>query len=249
MLNAVQSHSDIERSGDRLDIRTCNFGGELGVKERQEREREAVARSILDAARALFVAEGYHNVSIRKIAERIEYSPAAIYSYFPSKDDIFFALAEEGFHILFAPVAQPHDETDLVGAIRGAFWRLYEFSVTHPEYFALMFVDRTVPRINKDWQRFGFVREMKAQIGAKIQRAIDAGHFPAGSHPDGIARVLVTAVVGAAVARLCQRVVPGEDIDAIARDTLEATLTGLRTGIPTTFVPSPCADPSSKANE
>ena len=73
----------------------------MGVKERQEREREAVSRAILDAARELFVAEGYHNVSIRKIAERIEYSPAAIYSYFPSKDDIFFALAEEGFRLLF----------------------------------------------------------------------------------------------------------------------------------------------------
>ena len=46
--------------------------------------------------------KGYQNVSIRKIAERIEYSPAAIYGYFPSKDDIFFALAEEGFRLLFA---------------------------------------------------------------------------------------------------------------------------------------------------
>ena len=71
----------------------------MGVKERQEREREAVSRAILDAARDLFVAEGYQNVSIRKIADRIEYSPAAIYSYFPSKDDIFFALAEEGFRL------------------------------------------------------------------------------------------------------------------------------------------------------
>ena len=74
----------------------------MGVKERQEREREAVSRAILDAARELFVAEGYQNVSIRKIAERIEYSPAAIYGYFPSKDDIFFALAEEGFRLLFS---------------------------------------------------------------------------------------------------------------------------------------------------
>ena len=73
----------------------------MGVKERQEREREATGRAILDAARDLFVAEGYQNVSIRKIAERIEYSPAAIYSYFPSKDDIFLALAEEGFRMLF----------------------------------------------------------------------------------------------------------------------------------------------------
>ena len=55
----------------------------MGIKERQERDREAVRRSILDAARELFVAEGFQNVSIRKIAERIEYSPAAIYGYFP----------------------------------------------------------------------------------------------------------------------------------------------------------------------
>jgi hypothetical protein len=112
-----------------------------------------------------------------------------------------------------------------------------------------MFVDRTVPRINKDWQRFGFVREMKAQIGATIQRAIDAGVFPAGSHPDVIARILMTSIFGAAVGRLCQRVVPGEDADALARDTLEATLTGLRTGIPTTFIPIHTTDASSDRTE
>src|SRR2546428_6220583 len=82
----------------------------MGIKERQERDREAVRRAILDAARDLFVSEGYDNVSIRKIAERIEYSPAAIYGYFPSKDDIFFALAEEGFRLLGDPaVGQAHD--------------------------------------------------------------------------------------------------------------------------------------------
>jgi AcrR family transcriptional regulator len=220
----------------------------LGLKERQEREREAVGRSILDAARDLFVAEGYHNVSIRKIAERIEYSPAAIYSYFPSKDDIFFALAEEGFHILFTPVAAPA-EGDVLTALRGAFWRVYEFSKSHPEYFALMFVDRTVPRINKDWERFGFVREMKAQIGAKIQQGIDTGIFPSASHPDAIARVLLTAILGAAVSRLCHRGAPGEDTDALARDTLEAALVGLQSGSPTTFIPAQHAHSTSDAQE
>jgi AcrR family transcriptional regulator len=222
----------------------------LGGRARQEREREAVSRSILDAARDLFVAEGYHNVSMRKIAERIEYSPASIYSYFPSKDDIFFALAEEGFRILFTPIAQTADDTDLVGAVRAAFWRVYEFSKSHPEHFALMFVDRKVPRINKDWERFGFVREMKARMGAMIQRAVDAGHFPAGSHPDVIARVLLTATLGAAVGRLCHRGVPGEDADALARDTLEAALVGLRTGFPITFNPTThCSKSLSDANE
>src|SRR6266404_5445040 len=77
----------------------------MGIRERHERDREAVRRAILDAARDLFVTEGYQNVSIRKVAERIEYSPAAIYGYFPSKDDIFFALAEEGFRLLGDPGA------------------------------------------------------------------------------------------------------------------------------------------------
>src|SRR5712691_2707719 len=114
----------------------------MGIKERQERDREAVQRAILDAARDLFVAEGYQNVSIRKIAEKIEYSPAAIYSYFPSKDDIFLALAEEGFRILFACDELACDEEasapDPIDQIRAGFWRLYEFSKSHPEYFALM---------------------------------------------------------------------------------------------------------------
>jgi AcrR family transcriptional regulator len=214
----------------------------VGVKERQEREREAVARAILDAARDLFVAEGYHNVSIRKIAERIEYSPAAIYSYFPSKDDIFFALAEEGFRMLLTPGPECGKHLDPLDAVRGPFWRLYEFSRSHPEYFALMFLDRTVPRISKNWDRFGFVREMRRQVGESIQRAVDAGLFPAGTQADAVFRILLTAIHGAAVGRLCARAQPGEDSDALARDTLEATLTGLRTGFPRAFHSDPCSD-------
>ena len=214
-------------------------GVRLGVKERQEREREAVARAILDAARDLFVAEGYQNVSIRKIAEKIEYSPAAIYGYFASKDDIFLALAEEGFRMLFARPEDP-SATDPIDEIRAGFWRFYEFSKEHPEYFALMFLDRSVPRISQDWQRFGFVREMRRRIAAHIQGVIDAGLFPAGTEADTVFRILMASIHGVAVLHLCERLAPAENADALARDTLEAALTGLRTGIPHTFHSEPC---------
>jgi AcrR family transcriptional regulator len=218
----------------------------LGVKERQEREREAVSRAILDAARELFIAEGYPHVSIRKIAERIEYSPAAIYGYFPSKDDIFFALAEEGFRLLISSAAQRDleqaDVADPLGAVRRAMMRVYEFSKSHPEYFALMFLDRSVPQISKSWNRFGFVRDMRLQLDALIQRAIDAGHFPQGAHPGVLFRIMLTAVHGASVMRLCDRLAPGEDADAIARDALEAVLTGLRAGSPVTSPSVGCLD-------
>jgi AcrR family transcriptional regulator len=204
----------------------------LGLKERQERDREAVARAILDAARELFVTHGYEEVSIRKIAERIEYSPAAIYGYFPSKDDIFFALAEEGFRLLFsysgsAAAARPEDPVD---SIRVMFWRYFEFSKEHPEYFALMFLDRTVPRISKDWNRFGFIGEMRQEMIVRIQQAIDAGVFPAGTSPHAVFRVLLTSLHGAATMKLCDRMAPGEDADQLARLTLDTALMGLRAG-------------------
>jgi len=213
--------------------------GPLGVKERQEREREAVARSILDAARELFVAEGYRNVSIRKIAEKIEYSPAAIYGYFESKDDIFLALAEEGFRMLFAPGPQS-PVVDPIERIRGGFWRLYQFSKDHPEYYALMFLDRSVPPISNDWQRFGFVHEMKGQFAAHIQSVIDAGLLHPDTRADAAFRILMAAIHGVAALRLCGRLGPTENADALARDTLEAALNGLRAGISHTFHPEPC---------
>jgi AcrR family transcriptional regulator len=212
----------------------------LGVKERQEREREAVARAILDAARDLFVAEGYRNVSIRKIAEKIEYSPAAIYGYFPSKDDIFMALAEEGFRMLFSTAEEPAT-ADPVEEIRAAFLGLYQFSRRHPEYFALMFLDRSVPRLSQDWERFGFVREMKKRIDARLQTAVDRGVFPAGTDPAAVFRILMAVIHGVSTLTLCERLAAGEDADALARDTLEAALTGLRAGIPHTFHSKPCS--------
>jgi len=204
----------------------------LGVKERQEREREAVSRAILDAARELFVTYGYQEVSIRKIADKIEYSPAAIYGYFPSKDDIFFALAEEGFRLLFSygRGVEPRPSDDPTDTLRRMFWRYYEFSKEHPEYFALMFLDRSVPRIRDHWDRFGFVGQMKHDMVTRIQQAVDAGACPADTPAHTVFRLLLTAAHGAAALRLCDRLAPGEDGDALARASIDAALLGLRAG-------------------
>jgi AcrR family transcriptional regulator len=207
----------------------------MGIKERQERDREAVRRAILDAARALFVAEGFHNVSIRKIAERIEYSPAAIYSYFPSKDDIFFALAEEGFRLLGNPSADGRREVldglEPLQRIRAVIWRVYEFSRQHPEYFALMFLDRSVPRISKEYERFAFARESKRHVIAELQRCVEAGVFPASVKPTVALRVLMAGLLGIAALSLSDRLAPGEDPDLLASDALDTAIAGLRAGV------------------
>jgi AcrR family transcriptional regulator len=210
----------------------------MGTRERQERERRAVARAILDSARELFVAEGYQHVSIRRVAERIEYSPAAIYRYFSSKDDICLALAEEGFRLLADMTLPRAGAADPLEAVRGAFWGYYEFSKTHPEYFALMFLDRSVPRISRDWERFGFVRDLRSTLSRRLRECMEAGALPPGTNPEAAFSILATAIHGASVIRLCSRLTPGEDADALARDTLEAAIAGLRAESPITFAPA-----------
>src|SRR5205809_6452774 len=132
--------------------------------------------------------------------------------------------------MLFAP-SEERSDADPIEKISAGFWRLYQFSKEHPEYFALMFLDRSVPPISKDWERFGFVREMKGLMSAHIQTVVDQGLLPPDTKPDAVFRILAAAIHGAAVMRLCGRLGPHDDADALARDTLEAALTGLRTGI------------------
>ena len=79
-----------------------------------------------------------------------------------------------------------------------------------------MFLDRSVPRISRDWERFAFVHEGKVELRGLIQTAIDSGQLPATAEPESILRVLLTSIVGAAVVRLCDRLSPGEDADALA---------------------------------
>jgi AcrR family transcriptional regulator len=202
----------------------------MGIKERQERDREAVRRSILDAARDLFVRHGFEHVSIRKIAELVEYSPAAMYGYFSSKDDIFFALAEEGFQLLHGGEQQwaAIDALPPLDRVREVLWRLYLFSRRHPQYFALMFVDRSVPRISREYERFAIARQMKQSLLAHVEAAVAAGALPASIPPDVMFRILSSALIGIAVLCLSDRLAPGENPDALARDVLDVTLAGLQ---------------------
>ena len=107
-----------------------------------------------------------------------------------------------------------------------------------------MFVDRSVPKISHEWERFGFVEQMIDEVRAVIKRGIDAGLFPSDTNPDVAFHILWAAIHGPATVAVCDRLAPDENPDALARDTLEAAIAGLRAGIRTTFTPSKCHSPS-----
>ena len=109
----------------------------MGVKERREREKSEVRDKILDAARELFIAEGYEGVSMRKVADRIEYTPTTIYGYFADKEDLFRQLCHEDFARLaevFQSAAMPADVIERINQIG----RLYiDFGLKYPNHYTL----------------------------------------------------------------------------------------------------------------
>ena len=215
----------------------------LSREARQQQARATTQRAILDAALSLFVSNGYAQVSIRNIAAKVEYSPGAIYSYFPSKDEIFFALAEEGFRLLGA--TQPsHASDDPLDDIRASAWRFYEFSKVQPQYFALVFLDRRVPRIAREYERFAFMSDLKSRLRGQVQRCIDDGTFPAGVHPEVALRLLWAPILGIAALRLSTRL-PDEEADALVLDAIDTTIAGLRAGTP---LRSKASQPSTAAS-
>ncbi len=114
----------------------------MGIVERKDREKAEMRKIILNAAMELFVKEGYSGVSIRKIADKIEYSPGSIYTYFPDKDSIFYALHVEGFDKLYQKQLAAQGINDARERLIAHGRAYIEFALSNPEYYDIMFIMR-----------------------------------------------------------------------------------------------------------
>ena len=115
----------------------------MGVKERRAREKEQLRRRILSAARELFVTEGYENVSMRKIADMIEYSPTTIYLYYKDKADLLDSVCKETLLNLMNTLdLLRRDTSDPVETLRKSGKAYVEFGLKYPQDYKLTFVIR-----------------------------------------------------------------------------------------------------------
>ena len=145
----------------------------MGPRERREREREEIRTRILDAARDLFAAEGYEAVTMRKIADRIEYSATAIYFHFRDKETLLKELCETDFRSLsqeFAAVARIGDPIDRLKAVGLAYFR---FGINYPNHYRLMFMTPRPPvaseihKGNPEEDAYALVKSIVAQALAE----------------------------------------------------------------------------------
>lgn len=152
----------------------------MGVKERRERDKLETRDKILDAARELFITEGYEGVSMRKVAEKIEYSPTAIYVHFADKEELFQELCHTDFARL-AEVLQQQSAAnrDAVQRLRDIGKAYVQFGLLYPNHYKLMFMTEHECREDGRDEKIKGNPEVDAYAYLKytVQSAIDGGAF------------------------------------------------------------------------
>jgi AcrR family transcriptional regulator len=141
----------------------------VGVAERRARQKTLLRQEILDAAREILVREGYDGLSMRKVAEKIDYSPTAIYLHFKDRDDLVFSVCEEvlgGLVRELHAVEQQH--ADPLVALKKGMRRYVEFGLAHPQHYLAVFV---VPH-NQDAGREKTPDSMGAQAFGVLPRLV-----------------------------------------------------------------------------
>lgn len=113
----------------------------MGVAERKSRHKADLRQEILDAARDLFVREGYESVSMRKIADLVEYAPGTIYLYFKDKAEILDTLCRQTFDKLRTRLeAIRQDPGDPLDALRRGLRTYIQFGLDNPNEYIVTFV-------------------------------------------------------------------------------------------------------------
>lgn len=99
-------------------------------------------QNIIDAAISMFAEEGYDKTSIRRIADKIEYSPATIYLYYKDKDELLYDVQKVVFDQLFAVFKKEVTETKPFERLKQIAYSYVNFGRMHPELYDLMFIIR-----------------------------------------------------------------------------------------------------------
>jgi AcrR family transcriptional regulator len=112
----------------------------MGIAERRLRQREEIRSNILSTAWQMVKEEGWQSLSIRKIADAIEYSVPVIYDHFENKEAILLEFGKQGFQLLtkkLTAAKEKHEKPeDQLKAIADAYWN---FAFRNKEFYQLMF--------------------------------------------------------------------------------------------------------------
>ena len=207
----------------------------MGTKERRIRELGETRERILSAAREMFAEKGYDSVTMRAIAERIEYTPTAIYHHFPSKQALLQELCEQDFDGLarsFGSSVSPADPVERLKSIGAVYLR---FAEEFPSQYRFMFMT-VLPKVEFAEERAKQMRENPERnaylfLRETCQEAIATGRFrPEFGDSDQVAQILwglVHGIVSLRITKTHDEFLPWRDLQATAHLAMDGIIRGM----------------------
>ena len=197
----------------------------MGIVERREREKEGVRRKILDAAQELFATEGYDRVTMRRVAEAIEYSPTTIYLHFKDKNELVHELCQQNFTRLVQALGTSQAPGDPIDGIRAMGMGYARFGLTYPNHYRFMFLTPFGP----DHQPSEAGQQAFQLLRDAVARGVAAGRFRL-NDVDTVAQILWSSLHGAVSLLItygekfpCSPAVP-DLVEQVAENTMRGLL-------------------------
>ena len=202
----------------------------MTIRDRRQREKEELRREIIDAARELFVAEGYENVSMRKIADRIEYSPTTIYLYFRDKSELLREICESAFEQLADEVIISWKTAETpIERLRSGMLAYINFGLTHPHHYDVVFISPKEKFISdEDYAYEGSMGQRAFELlSISVAECIEAGAIKPGS-VDLLAQTLWAGIHGVTSLLITHENFPFADREDLIGSVVESLIQGLR---------------------
>jgi AcrR family transcriptional regulator len=199
----------------------------MGTTDRRERHRASLRREILEAASRLFVEEGYQRVTMRRVAERIDYSPTTIYLHFRNKRELFEAICDETFSQLASKLERLKATPDTpLGRLREGLRTYLEFGTSHPNHYVVTFLQMQEPSNDFDFEGSTGARAFGSLLEA-VRACAAAGDIRTES-AETTAQVLWAAVHGLTSLFITMKGFPFVSRKALVDHTLDTLIAGLR---------------------
>ena len=206
----------------------------MGVHDRRARQKQQLRQQILDAARDILVKEGYGALSMRKVAERIEYSPTAIYLHFADKQSLLVELCEETFAKLVREMESlPRASKDPMVCLKLGLERYVRFGLDAQHDLVAFVIPNDIsedeetrnklqaPESN-GMQALGILRQIVADgVRLKKVKPVDV---------DVATRALWAGVHGITSLLIVYENFPWGDEDAVIKTLIDALVAGLKPG-------------------
>ena len=157
----------------------------MGSIERRARERNQTRDLILTAARDIFIREGCDALTMRRVADAIEYTPAAIYAHFKDKLHMMIALCDSDFGLLRDAMGDLDSITDPVQRLRASGHAYVDFALLHPHHYRFMFMTpwpeeasiEPPPEIKKEIKKGNPDQDVYAFLTLLVRDCIAQGRF------------------------------------------------------------------------